>query len=131
MDPLAMYQVTRQSVERAARGEGPTLIEMQTYRYAPHSTYDGTPVYRTSSEEALWRDRDPIVRMRSFLERKGLWEQDQEAGMRQVISSDLDAAIRDLEARPTVSRSYSPRHLFARIPEVLAEQLHREQQDLG
>ncbi len=73
MDPLAMYEVTSEAVARAAAGDGPTLIEMHTYRYAPHSTYDGTPVYRTDEEEAEWRTKDPIIRMRTFLEHKGLW----------------------------------------------------------
>ena len=65
MDPLAMYQATSEAVERARRGDGPTFIEMYTYRYAPHSTYDGTPVYRTDDEEAAWRAKDPIIRMRA------------------------------------------------------------------
>ena len=90
MDPLAMYQTTREAVERAATGGGPTLIEMHTYRFAPHSTYDGTPVYRTSDEEALWRARDPIARMRTFLAHKGLWEADQEDEMRRRLSADLE-----------------------------------------
>ncbi len=71
MDPLAMYHTAREAVERAAAGDGPTLIEMLTYRFAPHSTYDGTPVYRTTDEEARWREQDPITRMRSFLVNKG------------------------------------------------------------
>ena len=131
MDPLAMYQTAREAVERAANGEGPTLIEMLTYRFAPHSTYDGTPVYRTTDEEARWRGRDPIPRLRAFLVNKGLWEDDQEDGMRAEISAELEAFVDQLEARPAVARAYSPRQLFARAPASLAEQLRREQQDVG
>ena len=131
MDPLAMYQTAREAIERATNGEGPTLIEMLTYRFAPHSTYDGTPVYRTTDEEARWRERDPITRMRSFLVNKGLWEADHEDGMRAGISAELEAFVDQLEARAGVSRDYSPRQLFARAPASLAEQLHREQHDAG
>ena len=131
MDPLAMYQTAHEAVERAASGEGPTLIEMLTYRFAPHSTYDGTPVYRTSDEEASWRERDPVTRMRAFLVNKGLWEAEQEDGMRARISADLEAFVEQLESRPAVARDYSPRQLFARTPASLTEQLHREQQDAG
>ena len=131
MDPLAMYQATTEAVQRAAAGEGPTLIEMHTYRFAPHSTYDGTPVYRTKGEEAAWRAKDPIVRMRTFLEHKGLWDAAEEDAMRERLSAELEAAVDELEARPTVPRDYSPRHLFARMPAGLAEQLRTEQQDLG
>jgi len=131
MDPLAMYQVTKEAVDRAAAGEGPTFIEMYTYRYAPHSTYDGTPVYRTDEEEASWRAKDPIIRMRTFLENKGLWEVSQEEELRNGLSAELEAAIDELEARPKVGRDYSPRHLFNRMPKMLAEQLQREQEDAG
>ena len=131
MDPLAMYQTAREAVERAAAGDGPTLIEMLTYRFAPHSTYDGTPVYRTTDEEARWRAQDPIARMRAFLVNKGLWEADQEDGMRAGISAELEAFVDQLESRAGVSRDYSPRQLFARAPASLTEQLHREQQDAG
>ena len=131
MDPLAMYQAAHEAVARAAGGGGPTLIEMLTYRFAPHSTYDGTPVYRTSGEEAQWRERDPVTRMRALLVNKGLWEADQEDGMRARISADLEAFVEQLEARPAVPRDYSPGQLFARAPASLTEQLHREQQDAG
>lgn len=131
MDPLAMYQVTSEAVARAAAGDGPTLIEMHTYRYAPHSTYDGTPVYRTDEEEADWRTKDPIIRMRTFLENKGLWAAEQEEQMETEFSAVLEAAVDQLEARPGVSRDYSPRHLFDRMPRMLLDQLHREQDDLG
>ena len=63
---------------------------MLTYRFAPHSTYDGTPVYRTTDEESQWRERDPITRMRALLVNKGLWETSQEDDMRAGISADLE-----------------------------------------
>lgn len=131
MDPLAMYQVTSEAVARAAAGEGPTFIEMYTYRYAPHSTYDGTPVYRTDEEEASWREKDPIIRMRTFLENKGLWAVENEAQIRESLSAQLETIIDELEARPGVSRDYSPSHLFDRIPHSLLDQLHQEQLDMG
>ncbi len=131
MDPLATYEATRTAVQRAAAGEGPTLIEMYTYRFAPHSTYDGTPVYRTKDEEAAWRARDPIVRMRTFLEHKGLWDASEEATISERLSAELETAVDELEARPRVSRDYSPRHLFARMPPALVEQLQQESHDLG
>ncbi len=131
MDPLAMYEATSEALGRARCGEGPTLIEMHTYRYAPHSTYDGTPVYRADEEEAAWRAKDPIIRTRTFLENKGLWQAAEEEAMRQSLSAELESLIDELEARPHVGRDYSPRHLFARVPEQLIAQLHQEQDDLG
>ena len=131
MDPLAMYEATSEAVERARHGRGPTFIEMHTYRYAPHSTYDGTPVYRTDDEEARWRAQDPILRMRTFLVNKGLWDPAIEDELRSSLSAELEALIDELEARPGVGRDYSPRHLFHQMPRQLVDQLHREQDDMG
>ena len=55
----------------AARGEGPTLIEALTYRMGAHTTSDDPTKYRTSDEEQSWAQRDPIARMRAFLEGRG------------------------------------------------------------
>jgi len=131
MDPFAMYQVTSEAVGRATSGNGPTFIEMYTYRYAPHSTYDGTPVYRSEDEETHWRALDPVTRTRTFLENKGLWAVDQEQQMRDDLSEALEAIVDELEGRAPVTRDYSPRNLFHRIPRSLLRQLHDEQEDLG
>jgi 2-oxoisovalerate dehydrogenase E1 component subunit alpha len=66
-DVLAVYAVTREAVERARAGEGPTLIEAITYRIGSHSTADDAGRYRAEAEVAAWRERDPIDRYRSCL----------------------------------------------------------------
>jgi pyruvate dehydrogenase E1 component alpha subunit len=59
-DVLAVYEVTQVAVDRARRGEGPTLIEGKTYRQRGH--YEGDPmVYRSKAEMDEWKDRDPVV----------------------------------------------------------------------
>ncbi len=62
MDPLAVEEVMSVAVDRARRGEGPTLIEAITYRYLGHSKSDQR-VYRTRDEEKEWREKDPIIRL--------------------------------------------------------------------
>jgi pyruvate dehydrogenase E1 component alpha subunit len=60
MDILAVYEATKAAVERARSGEGPTLLEIKTYRFRGHSMADPA-YYRTREEEHLWRStRDPI-----------------------------------------------------------------------
>ncbi len=59
MDVLAVRGAVAKAVERARRGEGPTLIEAKTYRYFGHSHSDPR-AYRTREEEAIWKGRDPI-----------------------------------------------------------------------
>jgi 2-oxoisovalerate dehydrogenase E1 component alpha subunit len=66
-DVLAVYAVTRDAIERARAGEGPTLIEAVTYRIGSHSTADDATRYRDEAEVAAWRERDPIDRYRGLL----------------------------------------------------------------
>ena len=64
---LDMFEVAGEAVGRARAGEGPTLIEAQTYRYMGHFGADDPLSYRTPEEEQYFKDRDCIVRMRAYL----------------------------------------------------------------
>ncbi len=66
MDVVAVYEATRVAVERARRGDGPTLLECKTYRYMGHSRGDPGG-YRTKSELQQWRTNDPIEKCRTLL----------------------------------------------------------------
>lgn len=70
-DVLASYAVTAEALERARGGGGPTLIEAVTYRRGAHTTSDDPTKYRTSEEEEFWAQRDPITRLRTYLESLG------------------------------------------------------------
>jgi pyruvate dehydrogenase E1 component alpha subunit len=63
-DVLAVYEQTKQAVERARKGAGPTLIECLTYRWFGHHEGDPGNSYRTKEEIADWKSRDPIKRFR-------------------------------------------------------------------
>jgi len=66
MDIIAVYDSMSEAVSRARRGDGPTLLEFKTYRYAGHSRGDPTG-YRLKDEVWHWRKSDPILRMRNLL----------------------------------------------------------------
>jgi pyruvate dehydrogenase E1 component alpha subunit len=70
-DVVAVHSVTTAALERARRGEGPTLIEAFTYRMGAHTTSDDPSRYRTTAEVEQWRERDPVLRVRRHLERTG------------------------------------------------------------
>ncbi len=67
-DVLASYAVTAQALERARSGGGPTFVEAFTYRMGAHTTSDDPSRYRSSEQEEHWRRRDPIDRLRAYLE---------------------------------------------------------------
>jgi pyruvate dehydrogenase E1 component alpha subunit len=72
-DVIATWAVTREAASRAKAGAGPTLIEAVTYRMGGHSTSDDPLRYRDPAEVAEWETRDPIKRVRLFLEREHWW----------------------------------------------------------
>ncbi len=63
--------MTRSALERARRGEGPTLVEAFTYRMGAHTTSDDPTKYRADDERAAWEAKDPILRLRTYLEKSG------------------------------------------------------------
>jgi pyruvate dehydrogenase E1 component alpha subunit len=75
-DVLATYAVTQAALQRAREGQGPTLVEAYTYRMGAHTTTDDPTRYRLSSDVEHWKLKDPIQRVRVYLTRNGLVDQD-------------------------------------------------------
>ncbi|MCH7841413.1 MAG: thiamine pyrophosphate-dependent dehydrogenase E1 component subunit alpha [Chloroflexi bacterium] len=71
MDVFAVYDATAQAVARARAGEGPTLIECETYRYHGHTVFDNPLTYRTKEEEDRWHARDPLKHFRTTVVAQG------------------------------------------------------------
>jgi pyruvate dehydrogenase E1 component alpha subunit len=71
-DVLACLAVTKAALERARTGQGPMLIEAFTYRMGAHTTSDDPTKYRADEERAAWEAKDPILRLRTYLEAEGL-----------------------------------------------------------
>ncbi|WP_030988007.1 pyruvate dehydrogenase (acetyl-transferring) E1 component subunit alpha [Streptomyces sp. NRRL S-1813] len=71
-DVLACLAVTKAALERARTGQGPMLIEAFTYRMGAHTTSDDPTKYRADEERVAWEAKDPILRLRTYLEAEGL-----------------------------------------------------------
>ena len=69
-DVLATYAVTRAALDNARNGQGPTMIEAYTYRMGAHTTTDDPTRYRIASEVEAWQAKDPIARVRAFLDKQ-------------------------------------------------------------
>jgi 2-oxoisovalerate dehydrogenase E1 component alpha subunit len=74
-DAAAVYAAVRAATERAARGEGPTLIEALTYRIEAHTNADDATRYRPGDEVQAWLARDPITRLEAYLTAAGLLDE--------------------------------------------------------
>jgi 2-oxoisovalerate dehydrogenase E1 component alpha subunit len=70
-DVLEVYRATSEAVDRARRGEGPSIIEAMTYRMGPHSTSDDPGRYRTLEDEREWQTRDPLTILEGRLRADG------------------------------------------------------------
>ncbi|GES31639.1 pyruvate dehydrogenase (acetyl-transferring) E1 component subunit alpha [Streptomyces angustmyceticus] len=71
-DVLACLAVTKAALERARTGQGPMLVEAFTYRMGAHTTSDDPTKYREDEERAAWEAKDPILRLRTYLEAEGI-----------------------------------------------------------
>lgn len=85
-DVFASYAVTAKHLDDARAGHGPALIEAMTYRVGAHTTADDPTKYRRDAETADWLPRDPITRLRTFLEARGT---------EQAFFDDTDAEAAD------------------------------------
>jgi pyruvate dehydrogenase E1 component alpha subunit len=97
-DVFAVYRATSDALEKARAGRGPTLIECFTYRLDDHTTSDDSSRYRTREEVEAWRKKEPLVRLRLFMERRGLWTKAYEDSVTLAAVEAVDKAIAEAES---------------------------------
>ena len=90
MDVFEVMDATKEAVDRARNGQGPTFIEAKTYRFRGHSMADPM-VYRKKTEEEEWRNKGPIIRLRHHMEELGLLD---EADM-QALETEIEEIVKD------------------------------------
>ncbi|GFO54897.1 pyruvate dehydrogenase (acetyl-transferring) E1 component subunit alpha [Geomonas sp. Red276] len=99
-DVLAIYAAVSGALEKARRGEGPTMVECLTYRMADHTTADDAGRYRSPEEVEKWRSRDPLLRMERYLESRGRWTPEAAGEVRGWATAAIDQAVREMEEIP-------------------------------
>jgi pyruvate dehydrogenase E1 component alpha subunit len=112
-DVVAVYRAARAAVERARRGEGPSLIEVKTYRFREHvgPNYDIELGYRTQAELDRWMAREPVGALGRRLERGGVLP----AARRAALDAQVEADIADAVAFAKASPFPEPTALFADV----------------
>jgi pyruvate dehydrogenase E1 component alpha subunit len=99
MDAMAVREAVFHAAERGRRGDGPSLIVADTYRYEGHNVGDGQR-YRSRDEVEQWRQSDPIERFRDALARQGMIAADDAESIEREVAAELQAAIEFAEASP-------------------------------
>ena len=112
-DVLAVYQAANHAVERARSGEGPTLIECQTYRTRPHAEGMNDVGYRTQEEIEKWKERDPIELWKKRLLENGVADEKEIGKMESELLKTVDDAIQFARQSPMPDPSDIFDHLFS------------------
>jgi len=110
-DVAALTAVLDEAVARAARGEGPTLVEADTYRMQAHTNADDATRYRTSEEVEGWLLRDPLTRLRAHLTSTGVLDEAAEAR----FAAEADALAARIRAGLNEDTVHDPLELFAHV----------------
>ncbi|MCL4505777.1 MAG: pyruvate dehydrogenase complex E1 component subunit beta [Chloroflexi bacterium] len=99
MNVLDVRGAVKQAVDRARKGEGPTLIEAKTYRYYGHSHSDPR-AYRTKEEEAAWKKRDPVNALRDGLVAMGWLSEAEFDKMDETVQAKIETAVKFATTSP-------------------------------
>jgi 2-oxoisovalerate dehydrogenase E1 component len=98
--PFVVLETMQEAVARARAGEGPTLIEAETYRYYAHTSDDNDALYRTREEVETWRKKDPVAWLKQYLIEQRLLTEAQESAIDDGVVSLLAGAVESAEAAP-------------------------------
>lgn len=121
-DVLATRDVVGAAIEKARRGEGPTLIEAQTYRLCDHTTADDATRYQPKEEVDKATLNEPIRRYKHFLEQQALWDDAMEKELLDSCAKEVQEAVEEYLNRPAQPLSSMFDYHFATLPDYLVEQ---------
>ncbi len=93
MDVFAVYDAAGEAVKRARNGEGPTLLELKTYRYHGHFHADVPENYRTKEEESSWKDRDSIETFQDRVIKANQFSDEELREIRDKIDNEMIEAV--------------------------------------
>ncbi len=99
MDVMAVYEGLQEPIERARKGEGPTLVEMKTYRYRGHSKSDPAK-YRTKDELQEYKDVDPIVKLKHYILEQKLMTQEELDALDTKVKDEVKDAVEFADKSP-------------------------------
>lgn len=124
-DALAVYRAAKEAVDRARAGDGPSLIEAVTFRMAMHTTADDPTRYRSEDLVKKWEKKDPLLRFRIYLERKGLWDDPKQEKLEADIKEDIDKAVTEFETAGQIKTDAPFDYVFGTRSDLIEAQRKR------
>ncbi len=132
-DLFAVVKASRDALERARAGGGPSFIEAVTYRLADHTTADDARRYRDSKEVDAWVGKDPLIRLRKYIEAKGLWDDARQKAIEEkskVIVTEVVKAAEGIE-KPTTDDIFDYTYAAPLPPELEVQKRTMRTSSLG
>ncbi|MBL9150688.1 MAG: pyruvate dehydrogenase (acetyl-transferring) E1 component subunit alpha [Phycisphaerae bacterium] len=118
-DIFAVVKTVRDAAKYARAKSRPVFIEAVTYRLGDHTTADDARRYRDQAEVDMWKQRDPILRVRQLLKERKLWNDSKEAALKEKVEKEVHAAVERAEGIAAPSRNDFFDHMYAELPEDL------------
>jgi len=121
-DLYAVVKVMREAIDAARSDNRVTFVEFVTYRMGDHTTADDARRYRDSAELEAWKQRDPLLRLRMHLERRGVWNAEKQSALEARAKQTVNEIVARAEGveKPTQADIFD--HTFAEIPAGLRAQ---------
>jgi pyruvate dehydrogenase E1 component alpha subunit len=127
-DVLAVYAAAKEAVDRARAGEGPTMIECETYRMMMHTTADDPKRYRKDEEVEGWRKKDPLTRFQKYLKDKGLLSEEKVEEVESEVKDAIQAAVD--RAEELMKKYDDPLQMFEHVYEEMPPYLSEQKEEL-
>jgi 2-oxoisovalerate dehydrogenase E1 component alpha subunit len=114
-DVLQSFKLTKEAADRARAGEGPSLIELRTYRFYSHTSDDDDRTYRTREEVEQWRKKDPITVFERYLMSVDVLDDARVTELREGAKAEVAEGVRVAEQAPFPEPESAERHVYADI----------------
>lgn len=121
-DIMGVYKVTKEALEKARNGGGPTLIEALTFRMADHTTSDDATKYRDPALVEPWKKKCPILRLQKYFEKNGWFTEDYKKWVKDEVEKEVNEAVEKGLAIPLPKPEEMFQHIYSKIPPALQEQ---------
>jgi len=118
-DLFAVHKASKEAIERARAGGGPSFIEAVTYRLADHTTADDARRYRDATELEMWQGKDPLIRLRKYLEGKNLWSNEKQSALDDAAKPLVVEVVKAAEGIEAPALDDIFDYTFAELPREL------------
>lgn len=120
-DVAAVYMTMKEAIQRAKEGK-PVLIEAVTFRKGPHTTADDPTKYRLEDEVIEWQKKDPLERIKRYLNSLGVWDEEQDQNTYQAAEEEVTLAFEEALQTPMSSLEDAFEYIYEEKTEQLIEQ---------